>query len=111
MFHVQSLAERGQARTGLLHGAENAHAEAATAHEVKLQAEIVAARKIQRIKEAMARQACKDVDDLKRKLEDAERKAKDAASDLQAIVEGMLLSLLWADSVFFCKVFVTTSQP
>jgi hypothetical protein len=30
----------------------------------------------------MALQARKDVDDLKQKLEDAERKAKDAASDL-----------------------------
>jgi hypothetical protein len=59
----------------------------------------------------MARQARKDADDLKRKLEDTERKVKDAASDLQAIVEGMLSSLLWADSVLFCKVFITTSRP
>jgi hypothetical protein len=64
------------------------------AREAKLQAEIAAAREIQRIKEAMARQARKDADDLKRKLEDTERKAKDAASDLQAVVEGMLSSLL-----------------
>jgi hypothetical protein len=51
---------------------------------------------------------CKDADDLKQKLEDTERKAKDAASDLQAVVEGALLSLLWADSMFFCKVLVMT---
>jgi hypothetical protein len=51
-------------------------------------------REIQRVKEAMANQARKDVDDLKQKLEDAERKAKDAASDLQAVVEGTLSSLL-----------------
>jgi hypothetical protein len=82
MFHVQSLAERAQARTGLLRDAANAHAEAAVAREAKLQVEVAAAREIQRIKEAMARQACKDVDDLKWKLEDAERKVKDAASDL-----------------------------
>jgi hypothetical protein len=30
----------------------------------------------------MARQARKDADDLKKKLEDAKRKAKDATSDL-----------------------------
>jgi hypothetical protein len=82
MFHVQSLAERAQARTGLLRDAANAHAEAAVAREAKLQVEVAAAREIQRIKEAMARQACKDADDLKWKLEDAERKVKDAASDL-----------------------------
>jgi hypothetical protein len=82
MVHVQSLAERAQARTGLLRGVANAHAEAAMAREAKLQIEVAAAREIQRIKEAMAHQAHKDVDDLKRKLEDAERKAKDVAFDL-----------------------------
>jgi hypothetical protein len=74
MVHVQSLAEQDQVRTGLLQGTENAHVEAAAAREAKLQAEVAAAREIQRIKEAMARQARKDVDDLKWKLEDAERK-------------------------------------
>jgi hypothetical protein len=34
---------------------------------------------------SQARQACKDADDLKQKLEDAERKAKDAASDLRLL--------------------------
>jgi hypothetical protein len=49
----------------------------------------------------MARQARKDANDLKQKLEYAERKAKDAASDLQAVVEGMFTSLLGADSTCF----------
>jgi hypothetical protein len=56
----------------------------------------------------MERQAHKDVDDLKQKLEDIEWKTKDATSDLQAIVEGTLSSLLWANSMFFGKVLVTT---
>jgi hypothetical protein len=43
LFVVQSLAERAQAQTGLLRDAVNAHAEAAAAHEVKLQAEIATA--------------------------------------------------------------------
>jgi hypothetical protein len=55
LFVVQSLAERAQAWTGLLREAANAHAEAAVAHEAKLQAEIVATREIQRVKEVMAR--------------------------------------------------------
>jgi hypothetical protein len=101
MLHVQSLAELALARTGLLRGAANVHAEAIAAHESKLQAEVAAVRKIQGIKEAMACQARKDADNLKQKLEDAERKAKDAASDLLAVVEGTLSSLLWADSVVF----------
>jgi hypothetical protein len=50
----------------------NAHAEAAAAHEAKLQAEVTAARKIQRIKEVMMRQAQKQAADLKKKLEDTE---------------------------------------
>jgi hypothetical protein len=54
MFVVQSLTERAQARTGLLREAANAHAEAAAAHEAKLQAEIVTAREIQRVKEVIA---------------------------------------------------------
>jgi hypothetical protein len=71
MVHVQSLAEQAQARTGLLRGTANAHAKAAVAREAKLQVEVAAAREIQRIKEAMARHARRDADDLKRKLEDA----------------------------------------
>jgi hypothetical protein len=59
-----------------------------------LQAEVAAAREIQRVKEAMVRQERKDADDLKQKLEDAEQKANDTTSDLQAIVEGMFSPLL-----------------
>jgi hypothetical protein len=51
---VQSLAERVQARTGLLREAVNAHTEAATAHEAKLQAEVAVVREIQRVKVVMA---------------------------------------------------------
>jgi hypothetical protein len=40
------------------------------------------------LQEAMARQAQKEATDLKQKLEDAKQKAKDAATDLQAVVEG-----------------------
>jgi hypothetical protein len=72
LFVAQSLAERAQARTGLLREATNAHAEAAAAHEVKLQDEIAAEREIQRVKEVMMRQAKKEAVDLKKKLEDAE---------------------------------------
>jgi DNA gyrase/topoisomerase IV subunit B len=90
---VQSLAERAQARTGLLREAVNAHAEAATAHEAKLQAEVVAACEIRRIKEVMTRQAQKEATGLKKKLEDAEQKAKDVAADLQVMVEGKSLLL------------------
>jgi NADH dehydrogenase/NADH:ubiquinone oxidoreductase subunit G len=75
LFDVQSLAKQAQAWTGLLREAANAHAEVAAAHEAKLQVEIAAACE----KEAI---------ELKKKLEDAERKAKDAAADLQAVTEG-----------------------
>jgi hypothetical protein len=85
LFVVQSLAERAQAWTGLLREAANAHAEAAAAHEEKLQAEIMAMREIQHVKEDMARQAQKEAANLKKKLEDAEQKAKDAASDLRTM--------------------------
>jgi hypothetical protein len=43
---VQSLAERAHARTGLLREVENAHAEAATTREAKLQAEVAVAHEI-----------------------------------------------------------------
>jgi seryl-tRNA synthetase len=85
---VHSLVELAQARTGLLREAANAHAEAAAAHEAKLQAEIVAACEIQRMKEVLAHQAQREGDDLNKKLEDAEQRDKDATSDLQAVVEG-----------------------
>jgi hypothetical protein len=79
----------------------NAHTDAVVACETKLQAEVMTAREIQHVKEAMARQAHKDAADLKKKLEEVERKAKDAAFDLQAVVEGTFSSLLWADSMCF----------
>jgi hypothetical protein len=47
-----------------------------------LQAEVATAREIQCVKEAMARQAHKDATDMKKKPQDAVRKAADAASDL-----------------------------
>jgi hypothetical protein len=42
------------------------------AHEAKLQDEVIEAREIQRIKEAMVLQAQKEADDQKKKLEDVE---------------------------------------
>jgi hypothetical protein len=65
LLDVQSIAERAQARTGLLLEVANAHAEAAAAREAKLQAEVAAAHEIQLVKEAMACQARKDANDLK----------------------------------------------
>jgi hypothetical protein len=59
----------------------------------------------------MARQAHKEAVDRKKKLEDAEQKAKDATSDLQAVVEGKSSSLPWADSVCFCKALVLMLRP
>jgi hypothetical protein len=110
LLDVQSLAERAKARIGLLWEAENAHAKAAVAREAKLQAEVAAVREIQRVKEAMERQARKEEDDQRQKLEDAEQKAINAASDLQAVVEGSFSSWLLADSMCFYKVLVTTLQ-
>jgi hypothetical protein len=52
------------------------------------------------LKEAMARQAQKEATDLKKKLEDVEQKAKDATTNLQAVVEGKSSLFSWADSVF-----------
>jgi hypothetical protein len=100
LFVEQSLAEQAQARTSLPREAANAHAEAAAAQEAKLQAEVAAACEIQCVKEVMAHQAQKEAADLKEKLEDAERKAKDAVTDLQAVVEDKSSLLPWADSVF-----------
>jgi uncharacterized membrane protein len=98
LFAVQSLAEQAQARTGLLREAANAHTEASAAHEAKLQAEIAAAQEIQHVKEVMARQGQKQAAELKKKLEDAEQKAKDAAADLQVVTKGKSSTLPWADS-------------
>jgi hypothetical protein len=95
---LQSLAERAQARVGLLREAANAHSKVVVAREATLQAQIEATQKIQRVKEAMTRQAEKEADALKKKLEVAEQKAKDAAADLQAVVEGKLLRSPRVDS-------------
>jgi hypothetical protein len=46
LFVVQYLAERAQARTSLQRETANAHAEVATAHEAKLQAEITTTHEI-----------------------------------------------------------------
>jgi DUF917 family protein len=92
-----------QDRTNLLWEAANAHAEAAAAQEAKLQAQVEAAQEVQRVKEAMARQTLKEAADLKKKLEDAEQKAKDTATDLQAMIEGKFLTLPRADSVCFAR--------
>jgi hypothetical protein len=70
----------------LVREAANAHAEAAAAREASLQAKIEAAKEVKHVKVAMARQ--KEVASLKKKLQEAEKKAKDAADDLQAVVEG-----------------------
>jgi hypothetical protein len=53
----------------------------------------------------MVRQEQKEVADLKKKLEDAEQKAKDAAADLQAVIEGKLPTLPRADSVCFARLW------
>jgi hypothetical protein len=47
----------------------------------------------------MARQAQKEAADLKKKLEDAKQKAKDAATELQTVIEGKFRTLPRADSV------------
>jgi hypothetical protein len=48
----------------------------------------------------MVRQAQKEAADLKKKLEDAKQKAKDAATDLQGVVEGESSLFPWADFGF-----------
>jgi hypothetical protein len=73
------------------------------AHEARLQAQVEAALEVQRVKYVMVRQAQKEAVDLKKKLEDAEQKAKDAAADLQAVTEGKFPTLPRADSVCFTR--------
>jgi hypothetical protein len=51
----------------------------------------------------MVCQAQKEAADLKKKLEDAERKAKDAAADLQAVTEGKSSTLPEADSMCLAR--------
>jgi hypothetical protein len=87
-----------------LQEAANAHAEAAVTHEAKLQAEVMAACEIQHIKEVMVRHAQKAATDLKKKLDNAEQKDKDAATDVHAEVEGKSSLLPRADSMCFLQV-------
>jgi hypothetical protein len=51
----------------------------------------------------MARQAQKEATELKKKLEDAERKANDPVADLQAVTEGKSSTLPWADSTCLAR--------
>jgi hypothetical protein len=51
----------------------------------------------------MVCQVQKEAADLKKKLEDAEQKAKDASSDLQAVVEGEPPTLPYADPCCFAR--------
>jgi hypothetical protein len=60
-------------------------------------------REIYHIKKVMARQAQKEATELKKKLEDAKRKHKDVAADLQAMIEGKSSTLPWADSTFLVR--------
>lgn len=50
------------------------------------------------MKDALARQAEKEVNSLKKKLEAAQQKAKDVTDDHQAVVDG---TLVWALGVVF----------
>jgi hypothetical protein len=77
-----------QAKAALVREAANAHAEAAAAQEALLQAKVEVAQEVKRVKEALARQAEKEVNSLKKKPEVAQQKANDAADDLQAMVDG-----------------------
>jgi hypothetical protein len=54
---VQSLAERVQARTGLLWEAANVHVAVVAAREAKLQSQVESVQEIQCVKEVMARKA------------------------------------------------------
>jgi hypothetical protein len=84
----------------VLREAANAHAEG---REAKLQAQVEAAQEVQPVKEAMARQAQKEATELKKKLEDAEQRAKDAAADLQVMIEGKFPRSAQAGSVCFAS--------
>jgi hypothetical protein len=51
----------------------------------------------------MEHQVQKEAADLKKKLEDAEQKAKDAAANLQAVIEGKFPTLPCVDSACFAR--------
>jgi hypothetical protein len=92
----------------------NAHAEAAAAREALLQVKVEAATEVQRVKTAMALQEEKDMVALRKELEVAQQKAKDATDDLQAVVDGtFILSLsivfLWL-GLFSISVFDTSRR-
>jgi hypothetical protein len=94
---LQSFSERAQDRAVFVREATNAHTEAAAAREASLQAKTEAAQEIKHLKEALACQAEKEVNSLK-KLEAAQQKAKDTADDLQVVADG---ALVWSLGVIF----------
>jgi hypothetical protein len=51
----------------------------------------------------MALQAQKEATEMKKKLEDSKRKAKNAVADLQAVIEGKPLTFPRADSACFAR--------
>jgi hypothetical protein len=71
------------------------------AREAKLQAQIEAEQEIQRVKEAMTRQAQKEAVAFKTELEVAEQKAKDVATDLQVMIEGKVSGTPQVGFVYF----------
>jgi hypothetical protein len=95
---LQSFSERAQDRAVFVREAANAHTEAAAAREASLQAKTEAAQEIKHLKEALACQAEKEVNSLKKKLEAAQQKAKDTADDLQVVADG---ALVWSLGVIF----------
>jgi hypothetical protein len=86
----------------------NTHTEAATAREATLQAKVEAAQKIHHVKKVVARQAEK-VASLKEKLEVVEQKPKDAADDLQVVVECKFVRSPKIDSMFLLGLFAYIS--
>jgi hypothetical protein len=82
LFSFQSLVERAQARETLVREAANAHTEATMAREALLQATVETAEENRHVNDAMAHQAEKEVNSLKKKLEVAQRKAMDVTDDL-----------------------------
>jgi hypothetical protein len=103
---LQSLAEQTQARAGLVREAADVHEQAIAAREASLQDKIEAAQEVKRVKEAMARQVEKELASLKKKLEVAEQKAKDAADDFLAVVEGKFAKSLSVDSMCLLGLFL-----
>jgi hypothetical protein len=84
----------------------NAHAEVAAARKATQQPQIKDTQEIQRVKETMARQAQKEAAVLKKKLEAVEQKAKDAAANLQDVIEGKLPRSPQVDSAHYASVCI-----